>query len=129
MSELEFIQTSGSGETNQCRGQIVGISLDIRAANYVADFFHSAGLGPLFMGGLTNRNETTARFDFCVRHWFDFTSLLYGRAKQESNPYWEQAAKRLYRGACQAAGWDYRELENMVGWAVLARGKGSQSIR
>lgn len=116
-TELEFVHSLRGRQVGECRGPLVEIELPARLAERLEDSFcgNVAALD-ILTESLHVACGTSATFRLCVAHWLDLAHVSVLHGQEHRNRQWVEVADNLFQRACRTAGWDPKELSNMLVW-------------
>lgn len=122
-TEFDFVVSMDDRQPGECRGPMVTLGLTgMRLYRLQAGLRDEAAAGLLF-SGLDNAvrecgNESLVRltFSLCAAHWFYLSFVLGVHAHESRRADWFAEANLLLTDLCLGAGWDIKELANMVRW-------------
>jgi hypothetical protein len=119
LSELEFVHAlmGRDEELTQCKGAVIGIELWSYKVHVLEEIFDSQVASDLLWDGFTGDGGKVITFQLCCAHWFDLAVLIELRAAQHCEPAYHHVAAQLLMALCHEAGWDPKELLNMVAWS------------
>ena len=117
-TEMEFVHslTTRSREVGECRGPLLRIALWSGRVVELQRIFHSRIADELLWSGVHPDGALGIHFSLCAAHWVDLAALCWVRARGQAKREWAVEALRLLRDVCQVAGWDAKELSNMLSW-------------
>lgn len=116
--ELEFVLslTTRQRAIGQCRGPLLRIAFWPYRVFVLEHVLDSKIASDLLWDGFCDDGCKELRFELCGAHWMDLASLCQVRADQYRRVDWSAQAGQLLRDVCQAAGWDEKEILNMIVW-------------
>lgn len=117
ITELDFIASMANRGADQCRGPIVDLSFSAVRLDTLETAFDSDQASGLLWGGLVHRTDGAwLTFGLCAIHWMDLASLVGVRARQYVRGDWMAEASILLNQVCEQAGWDPKEISNLLTW-------------
>ncbi len=117
-TEYEFIASMRHRAPGQCRGPALSLPLSA----YRLELLEEAAVGaPALVERLWDGFQPWAEcrqlsFTMCAGHWFDLSYTAGVNARRTGRRDWFDAAGALLSQAMDIAGWDPKEIANMVNW-------------
>lgn len=112
-TELEFVYSLWSKESNECRGPLAKLRLQGYAYREVMAALDCVSARDVLEARTVG--EITADggwFEMCAGHWYDVAMVVGGMAEPFQRPHWETLKTSLFILISRASGWDYREMLN-----------------
>jgi hypothetical protein len=118
LGELDFAHSllSRDHDLNDCTGSLIMMGFWSYQVFLLEHIFESKSASDLLWAGFTGDGADCVQFELCCAHWFDLAVLVELRAAQHRRKDWADQAARLFQCLCALAGWDAKELLNMVAW-------------
>lgn len=120
MTEMDFVRASVDRQPGQCLGPLLGLWFEWSRLDILAD----VSLGSRAYDRLRDGFEQTVSdqeimfslFSQCAAHWFDLAMLVGLGARLNEHPSWASEAATLVHQTCTNAGWDVKEISNLLHW-------------
>lgn len=117
-TELDFVQAlySRLSTDYSCAGPLVHMSLWPWRVFTLERIFDNAEASDLLWSGFLSDGYVGVHFSLCAAHWMDLACLTWIRATQSGRPDSASEAQALAQDLCFSAGWDVKEIVNMLAW-------------
>ncbi len=120
-TEFEFIRALSEREPGQCLGPLVTVSLSgFRLVALEEALLAPLAVDLLWAGYRPPDTSCGLAFRLCAAHWFDLSYTAGINARQHLREDWFDTADDLLRRTLACAGWDAKEIANMVNWRRLS---------
>lgn len=116
--ELEFVQALISRDSGigQCRGPLLRIAFRPFRVFALEHCMDSEVASDVLWDGFCGDGRDGVQFELCGAHWMDLAALCQMRALQYHRADWTAEGEQLLRDVCRTAGWDAKEILNMLVW-------------
>ncbi len=116
-TELDFVLAMRGRTPAQCCGPLVTLPLIGYRLELLEASFHSPrALAVLWDGLVESATDDRLMFRLCVAHWLDLSYLAGFHGHRCSRRDWMGEAATLLKQVCRGAGWDAKEIANMMVW-------------
>lgn len=116
-SEWEFVRSLFDRPSHDdCEGPLLHLCLSTEQVCVFERIFDSERASDMLWAGLRAVSDDAVSFRLCAVHWLDLASLIYARSRQHDRSDWSMSAISLLAAVCMAAGWDAKEIVNMLTW-------------
>lgn len=119
-TELQFIQASRGRATAECGGPLLVLSLSLAQLSVLNDAASDAAIARLWVASAGVNAHRGLDFQLCAAHWMDLIYWCGIHSALLECPASFTLACALIRALAQAAGWDMRELANLLAWQRVA---------
>lgn len=114
--ELEFVHALLARDLGQCRGPLLRIAFWPYRVFVLEQIMDSSLASDVLWDGFQEDGCLGVHFELCGAHWIDLAVLLLLRAMQYRRLDWSDEADQLLENVCASAGWDSKEISNMIAW-------------
>jgi hypothetical protein len=115
-TEFEFIRQLADRRPNECRGPLIGHIFSGYTVAGLEESFQSESAHDLLWDGFLPDCDTGLAFELCAAHWMDLACLTTARSRQHARRDWHALATFVLRETTTAAGWDLKEISNLLVW-------------
>jgi hypothetical protein len=116
-TELDFITALRRRGSGACCGPLLTLALVTRRLETMETALaHSERAGEVLWAGFVRGDDPPFRFALCAGHWLDIGFTIQIRAIRLQQLIWRNESINLLRQVCQEAGWDPKEISNMMTW-------------
>lgn len=116
-SELDFARSLTTRTSDECSGPLVSMDVTSRQVCELEEIFSSQlAVDVLWDGYQGSEAIGPLHFSICGAHWLDLVALVLLRSHQQQRQDWYWCANALVQTLCRSAGWDDKELNNMLVW-------------
>ncbi len=115
VTEFEFINSVRGRSSGECRGPLLALSFTGLTLETLEESFVSYPAYALLWSGFTP-SDGLITFSLCAAHWMDLSYLAGINGRRHDRADWFNVASLLLRQLLDAAGWDAKEISNMVTW-------------
>lgn len=112
-TELDFV-ASLAGRNHDCRGPLLPITLPQPHIEGIGDSL--AVRGDTFWSSSTPAAGNSFTFTLCAAHWLDVSYLCGISGTLNGRRDWFNIATELLNAILRTAGWDPREMSNLLAW-------------
>ena len=120
-TELQFVTALGARDSLSwnCIGPAVTLTLTGHEVRVIGSAVHSPVAFRMLIDNQDPGIDGDPQFTLCAVHWLDLAGLagVHGRLYQRSR--WLAVAAALVRRVCRHAGWDPKEISNLLGWQQI----------
>ncbi len=118
-TEFEFIRSlrdRGREGFGECRGPLLTLTLSGHGLQTLEDSLMSCGAHETLWSGFQRSAAADMAFTLCAAHWMDISHVAGNHARQYQRTDWFAEASSLLKRTLHTAGWDPKEIANMVAW-------------
>lgn len=115
-NELEFVSALLSRAHGQCRGPLMRFAFGPYRVFALEHIMDSAVASDVLWDGFQGEGPDGVHFELCAAHWVDLAALCELRSLQYRRVDWHETAESLMDKLCASAGWDPKEISNMIAW-------------
>jgi len=112
-TELDFV-ASLTGRNHGCRGPLLSITLPQPHITGIGDSL--ATRADQFWSAASPATGDSFTFTLCAAHWLDLSYLCGISGTLNGRRDWFNIATDLLNAILRSAGWDPRELSNLLAW-------------
>lgn len=118
VTELQFATLLRDGDRDlfDCCGPTITLAFTAITVATLEDACESALARELLWSGYCPQYLDQVVFTLCVGHWMILACLAGTRGRAYDRGDWLGSATTLLARICQHAGWDIKELVNMLSW-------------
>jgi hypothetical protein len=118
VTELQFATVLRDGDRDlfDCCGPTLTLPFTAITVAVLEDAFNSPVAHDLLWSGYCPQYLDEIVFTLCVGHWMVLACLAGTRGRVYQRHDWVGAATALLTRICVSAGWDIKELVNMLSW-------------
>lgn len=115
MNELEFFGQFRRRQDGCCLGRLIKFSLGSGSIYQLERSFEgSPRHSDLLWSGFVGDHHVGIIFELCAAHWFDLIWFIGLMAFRHRRRDWAGQSGSLLRDLCYAAGWDEKEVSNVI---------------
>lgn len=114
--ELEFVHELVTRDLGQCRGPLLRITFRPYRVSLLELIMNSTAASDVLWDGFQGESYHGLHFERCAAHWMDLAALCGLRAAQYRRVDWSTTADRFMENVCTTAGWDTKEIVNLIAW-------------
>jgi len=119
-TELEFVHALRTRAAGRCCGPAVILPLVAYRIEVLESAFTSRAHELLWDGLVPVEDDDRLLFRLCAAHWMDLSYLVAMRGRDQHRGDWLGESVTLLKQICQGAGWDLKEVGNMMQWQRVA---------
>lgn len=116
--ELEFVHALVARRcpVAECCGPLLRIAFWPYRVFVLEHLMDSPDASDLLWDGFMSDGAVGIHFELCGAHWMDLVAVCQLRAAQYRRSDWGGQADQLLVDVCTTAGWDPKEILNMMAW-------------
>jgi len=118
-TEWEFFRATRTREPDGCCGPLLKLEISDQQFHRIDEAINDGRARDL----LTLQDDESPQplwFLLCAAHWMDLIYVVGVKAVTQQEAVWFNTATVLLVQVCQAAGWDPKEVANLVKWRILS---------
>ncbi len=117
LTELDYILSLRDRQPAGCCGPLITLPvIGYRVELLETSFQSPAASALLWDGMLPNHDGDPLQFRLCAAHWMDLCYLCGMQGRRTNRRDWIGEATVLIKQVSTGAGWDAREIANMMMW-------------
>ncbi len=117
ITEWQYVHQLHGRQGGSCCGPLVTLPLVDGRLDRLEEGLQSEMASRLLWSGLVDALEVNPRmFRLCAVHWMELCYLISNHAHTSRRRDWWGEASLLLRQICAGAGWDPKEIANMMMW-------------
>lgn len=123
LTEQDFMQALWNRQRGGCCGPLISFNIpSSTVAEMVAalDAFNASHI-------LAKADRGNGDYAQCAAHWYDVCYIVKGAANAYQHPPWKSLQNSLFILTSNAAGWDWRDMQNR--WTTYFRAKATEINR
>jgi hypothetical protein len=106
--------SNGRSPAGSCLGPEITMSLWSWQVGQLERIFQGAPHSDLLWSGYVNVKSVGLEFQLCAAHWFDLVWYAGLAAFRDNRRDWAAQSGMLLTDLCLAAGWDHKEVANLI---------------
>ena len=112
-SEMDFV-ASLKGRNHDCRGPLLSLTLPHQHVTGIGDSL--AGRDDKLWSSIDTTSGDAVTFTLCAAHWLDLSYLTGVSGTLNCRRDWFLIASELLHQILNGAGWDPKEMSNLLAW-------------
>lgn len=111
-TEIDFVASLRERD-HDCRGPLLEIALPEPHFIGIGD---SLAVSDRLWAAAATATDDTVTFSLCAAHWMDLSYFTGVSGVVNGRPDWSLIANDLLCAILRAAGWDFKEMSNLLAW-------------